>query len=177
MNPLPPIIPIAVPPALALAPPASPVAPPAPVQVPVFNASVAVVKKFVLCITKELKEDLALFKDYNVVQYDDNVHKNIPIANYDWDFLVLDLRNKGDRYCFMKEVAPNRALYNVIVYCHKFEVDDVDVDNDNAFATFPAKQATKEDFEKLLLMKRIKKPKWYVSLFGCILNYYNKVKN
>lgn len=147
-------------------------------QVPVFNGIANVVKKFVLCITRDLeKEHHALLKNYTVVEYDDTIHKNIPIQNYAWDFLILDLREKGDRYCYMKEVAPSRLLYNVIVYCHGFEMDEVDISYDNAFSKFPTQQATKEDFEKLLMMKRIRKPRCYVSLFSCLLNYYHKAKN
>jgi hypothetical protein len=136
------------------------------------------VKKFVLCITKDLKkEDKALFKDYRFVEYEDDIHKNIPIETYAWDFLVLDLRERGDRYCYMKEVAPNKHKYHVIAYGHAFELDEIDIEYDNALSKFPERQAKKEDFEMLLMLKRIKKPKWYVSLFSCILNFYHKAKN
>ena len=136
-------------------------------------------KKFVLCITKDLKkEDKALFAEYKLVEYDDQVHRNIPINTFAWDFLVIDLREKGDRYCFMKEVQPNREKYVVLVYCHSFEADEpVDVDCDNVITSFPARQARKEDFQMLLLMKRIRKPKWWVSLFSCVLSYAHKIKN
>jgi hypothetical protein len=148
------------------------------VPVPVFVDAVAVVKKFILLITKDLTpEDVALFKGYDLVEYDDGLHKNLPIDAYDWDVLVLDLREKSDRYCIMKEVVPHRALYNLIVYCHKFEMDDIDVEYDNAFAKFPEKQANKQDWEKLLLAKRIKKPRAWVSFLGCLANLYSKVKN
>lgn len=136
------------------------------------------VKKIVLCITKDLKaEDKALFSDYKVVEFDSDTHKNIPITTFSWDILVLDLREKGDRYCMMKEVNPNRDKYKVIAYCHGFEVDDVDVDCDNVLTSFPVRQARKEDFEMLLMMKRITKPKWWKSLFSCVLNFVHKVKN
>lgn len=136
------------------------------------------VKKFILCITKDLKkEDKDLFKDYKLVEYEDDIHKNVPIDSYAWDFLILDLRERSDRYTFMREVAPHKHKYNIIVYCHMFEIEDIDVEYDNALAKFPHKQARREDFEMLLMMKRIKAPKWYVSLFSCILNFYHKAKN
>jgi len=136
------------------------------------------VKKFVLCITKDLKkEDKALFKDYRFVEYEDDIHKNIPIETYAWDFLVLDLREKSHRYTYMKEVAPNKYKYNIIAYGHAFELDDIDIEYDNALAKFPERQAKKIDFEMLLMLKRIKAPKWYISLFSCILNFYHKTKN
>ena len=135
------------------------------------------VRKFVLCITKDLKEeDLALFKDYRMVEYDDQTHRNIPIDTFAWDFLVLDMREKGDRYCLIKEVYPKKHKYHVIVYCHGFEEDDVDVEADNVLTSFPIRQARREDWELLLLSHRVKKPRWYVSLFSCILGFYNKTK-
>jgi hypothetical protein len=136
------------------------------------------IKKIILCVTKDLKpEDLALLSDYKVVEYDDNTHKNIPITAFAWDILVLDLREKGDRYCYMKEVQPVRHRYKVIAFVHGFEVDDVDIDCDNVLTSFPVRQARKEDFEMLLMMKRISKPKWWKSLFSCVLNFVHKVKN
>lgn len=136
------------------------------------------IKKFILVISKDLKPaDLDLLKDYRCVEYNDNVHRNIPITAFAFDFLILDLREKGDRYCYMKEVAPNRQRYHVIGYCHGFEEADFDVECDNIISKFPERQARREDFEMLLLIHRIKAPKWYVSLFSCILNFYNRTKN
>jgi len=145
---------------------------------PVYEAKLDLpLRKFVLCITRDVKEeDLVLFKDYRMVEYDDQTHRNIPIDTFAWDFLVLDLREKGDRYCLLKEVYPKKHKYNVIVYCHGFEEEDVDVEADNVLTSFPMRQARKEDFELLLMTHRVKKPRWYVSLFGCILNFYNKTK-
>jgi hypothetical protein len=146
---------------------------------PVFKAKLDLdVKKFVLCITKDLKkEDLALLSDYRVVEYDDAVHRNIPITAFHWDILIIDLREKGDRYCFMKEVQPARNKYNIIAYVHSFEVDDVDIDCDNILSSFPLRQARKEDFEMLLMMKRVTKPRWWKSLFTCIVNFVHQTKN
>jgi hypothetical protein len=149
------------------------------VHEPVYQAKLELdVKKFVLCISKDLKkEDMALLNDYKVVEYDDDTHKNIPITAFQWDILILDLREKGDRYCFMKEVQPARNKYKIIAYVHSFEVDDIDVECDNIITQFPVRQARKEDFEMLLMMKRVSKPRWYKSLFNCVLTFFNKAKN
>ena len=147
------------------------------VEVPQFNAVVAVVKKFIFFITKDLsKEDLELFKAYNMVEYEDHLHKNLPIHSFEWDILVFDLREKADRYAVMKEVLPFRNLYNLIVYAHSFELDDLEIEYDNAFAKFPERQASKQEFEKVLLQKRLKKPRWYVSLFSCLASVYAKTR-
>ena len=150
-----------------------------PPKVPVMLAKLEdiLLKKFILCITKDLTpEDKALFADYRLVEYDDQIHRNVAIDQIRWDFLVIDLRQKGDRYCFMKEVQPRRDLYNIIVFCHGFEMDDIDIVHDNILSSFPLRQARREDFEMLLLMHRIKKPKWYFSLLSCVLNFYNRSK-
>jgi hypothetical protein len=148
-------------------------------RVPVMLAKLddILLKKFILCITKDLTpEDKALFADYRLVEYDDQIHRNVPIDQIRWDFLVIDLRQKGDRYTFMKEVQPRRELYNIIVFCHGFEVDDIEIPHDNALSSFPLRQAKREDFEMLLLMARVKKPRWWISLFSCILNFYHRTK-
>lgn len=135
-------------------------------------------KKFILCITRDLsKEDKLLFKNFDLLEYEDDIHKNIPIDNYKWDVLVLDLRKKTDRYCYMKNVKPKRDQYNVICFCFKFEEDDIDIECDNVLSSFPLKQARVEDFEALLLMKRIIKPKWWKSLFSACLGFYHQIKN
>jgi len=146
---------------------------------PVYQAKLDLdVKKFVMCITKDLKkEDVALLSDYKVVEYDDDTHKNIPITAFQWDILILDLREKGDRYCFMKEVQPARNKYRIIAYVHSFEIDDIDIECDNVLSSFPVRQARKEDFEMLLMMKRITKPKWWKSLFTCVVNFIHQSKN
>lgn len=148
-----------------------------PHHVPVMLAKLedVLIKKFILCITKDLKdEDRALFRDYKMVEYDDLIHRNVPVDQIKFDFLVIDLREKGDRYCFMKEVQPRRDLYHIIVYCHGFEADDIDIPHDNTLSSFPVRQAKREDFEMLLLMKRISKPRWWVSLLGCVFSMYQR---
>jgi hypothetical protein len=146
---------------------------------PVLPPVVPDKKKYILCISKDLNDDdFSLFKPFNLVIYDDDIHKNIPINSYDFDILVLDMRKRGDRYTLMKEVIVNKESYFLILYVHSFEIEQDFVENpDNVLTKFPQKQARKEDFLALLLVKRIKKPRWYVSLFCCLYNAYNKAKN
>ena len=155
-------------------PPVIQVQAPAPAPAPAPQAQ----KQLILCITRDLTaEQLQLFQQLVVVKYDDDVHKNLPITSFQFDVLILDLREKGDRYCYTVQVAPNKALYNVVCYCYKFEMhEDVIADADNALATLPVKQATAQAFLNLLLVKRIQKPRWYISLFRCILSGYKEIK-
>jgi len=156
--------------------------PPAAAAVPAPAPPVAVNgKQYILCITKDLVDaELALLKAFNVVQYDDAVHKNIPIRSYPFDILVLDLRCKGDRYTYMKEVEPNRALYKVVIFCYNFEnqeATEIIPDADNILNKLPEPQAVPQTFLDMLLVKRIKKPRWYFALFRCIASGYSKIKN
>jgi hypothetical protein len=76
----------------------------------------------------------------------------------------------------MKHIQNKKDKYLVVLYKYGFEKSDYNLNEDNAFDKFPAKQARKEDFDALLLVQRIVKPRWYVALFQCILNAYTKVK-
>ena len=73
--------------------------------------------------SEDVIEAKQLFKQFQVTEYDHEIHHNLPINSYEWEVLVLDIREKGDRYCYLREVTPHRDKYNVVVYCHKFESD------------------------------------------------------
>jgi hypothetical protein len=137
-------------------------------------------KQFILCISKDLTpEDYSLFKNINVETFNDSIHRNIPIEKYQpFDLLVLDIRNQADRYTYMKQIQTHRKLYHVILYCHGFEKDENLIENpDNVISKLPEKQANKQEFLDLLLVRRIKKPRWYVSLFKCCFKTYAHIKN
>jgi len=134
-------------------------------------------KQFILCITKDLSiEDKALFGKLDLLEYEDRIHKNIPIDTLDFDVLIMDLREQSDRYAYIKEVKPKKDKYNVVCYCYNFEKDEI-IDCDNTLSKLPEKQATASAFLDMLLVKRIQKPRWYISLFRCVLSSYHQLKN
>lgn len=137
------------------------------------------IKKIVICTTRDISdEDKALFNQYGkLVEYNDRIHANMPIDSYPWSYLVFDLRESEDRYALMRMVLPYKENYRVIVYSYKFESDEIIPEADNIIHSFPKVQAKKIDFENLLLQKRISKPRWWVSLFSCILTTYYRAKN
>jgi hypothetical protein len=146
---------------------------------PEFEAKLDLgLKKFVIALTKDLsEEERRLFSEYGkVVFYNDRIHNNMPIDAYAWDYLFFDMRNSEDRYAIMRMVLPFRERYNIVVYSYKFEKDEIIPEADNHLSSFPKIQARREDFECLLLQKRLAKPRWYVSLFSCILDAYHSVK-
>jgi hypothetical protein len=147
---------------------------------PAFEAKLDLgLKKYVFAITRDFNEDdKKLISEYGkLVYYNDRIHCNIPIDTYDWEYLVFDLRNSEDRYALMRTVIPYRQKYNLIVYSYKFEQDEIIPDADNHISSLPKIQARKLDFDALLLQQRLKKPRWYMSLFSCMIEAYHKVKN
>lgn len=135
-------------------------------------------KKIVIVITKDIpEEDMKVLKEYGkVLEYDNRIHANMPIDSYKWDYLIFDIRESGDRYELMRSVCPFKNKYKIIVYSYFFEKDEVIPEADNHLSSFPKIQAKREDYEALLLQKRLSKPRWWVSLFQCILGVYNGVK-
>jgi hypothetical protein len=136
------------------------------------------VKRIILCITRDIaEEDLSLLKEYGkVLSYDHNLHNNLACDRFDWDYLLLDLRDSDCRYYMMRHVLPHKDEYAVVVYHFPFEDQEDLIEADSYFTSFPRKQATKIAFNQLMLIQRIKKPRAAVSLFKCCLNIYSKVK-
>ena len=134
-------------------------------------------KKIVIVITKDIpEEDMKVLNGYGkVLEYDNRIHANLPIDTYKWDYLIFDMRESGDRYELMRSVLPYKDKYKVIVYSYFFENDVID-EADNHLSSFPKIQAKREDYEALLLHKRLSKPRWYVSLFSCLLGIYAGIK-
>lgn len=140
---------------------------------------IAPVKRFILCISKELdKEVVRALQNYGkMLVFEDNMNNMCPDM-FEFDYLVLDLRKKQDRYFFLKQIKPVEAKYNVLLYCSLYEVDDLkdDAHYDNVLTSFPTRQARKVDFDDLLLLERLPKPRWYVSLFKCLFKWYHSGK-
>ena len=133
-------------------------------------------KQYILCITRDLsKQDKELFAKLDVEYYNDKLHRNLPISSFDFDVLVMDLREQSDRYAYIKEVKPRRKDFYVILYSFGFEKDEI-VDCDNQLSKFPEAQPTAQQFLEMLLIKRISRPRWYISLFKCILSSYHELK-
>ena len=84
-------------------------------------------KKIVICITRDIsKEDMAVFQGYGkVIEYDHDIHNNLPASAFPYDYLVIDLRESGDRYFLMRNILPFKAEYSIVVYSYAFERDEV----------------------------------------------------
>jgi len=142
--------------------------------------SVSENKRYIFCISKDLSsDDKENLKDNGrVLYYNHDLMSNLPPTSFDFDYLVVDLRDKNHRYFFLKEVKPIENKFYVILYCHKFEVEDLSnlAHYDNVLTKLPMKQARKVDFNNLLLVERLPKPSCFLSLAKYIFRAYSQAK-
>lgn len=135
--------------------------------------------RMVICITKDIDElEEKVLSDYGkVIKYEHDLHNNIDCDTLVFDYFILDIRKKDDRYYFMKQIIANakRDHYHVVLYNYCFE-DNVDFNCDNQINSFPKKQANKKDFDTLLLMKRIKAPRAWIDFFRKCFGLYQQLK-
>lgn len=132
--------------------------------------------KFIICISRTLtEEEKKLLSEYGIVKdYDNDLYNNIQLEDINFDYLIVDLRKKVDRYYFMKYILVKKDLYKVILYQYAFE--DKSIECDNVITSFPQRQATRLIFNQLLLLGRIKEPRAWLSFLKCCLGVYKDLK-
>jgi hypothetical protein len=124
-------------------------------------------KVFLIVASRDLEaEELELLKLYGKVLEYDNCHINIPlfelIKQNEAKYVVFDIRNKQHRMAISKassECESNNA--HLVAVVHSWEKLDDFVDDakcENCMSSLPPKQAFKEDFDTLLLEKKIRQP-------------------
>jgi hypothetical protein len=135
-------------------------------------------KRVIICVTRDIAEDdLSLLKGYGkILSYNHNLHNNLSCDRFEWEYLVLDLRDSDCRYYYMRHVLPHKDEYSICCYHFPFEDQDDLLEVDSYFTSFPKEQATKKSFNELMLMKRLTKPRAAISLLKCCLALYNKTK-
>ena len=137
-------------------------------------------KRFVICISRDISEaDHKMISEYGkVVVFNNVLYNNLDPLSYNWDYLILDHRQKADRYYHLKHIKPIENQLNVILFCHGIEIQDLKNDNhyDNVISKFPERQARADDFNSLLLIERLPSPKWWWSLAKCLFKNYANVQ-
>jgi len=137
-------------------------------------------KRYIFCISKDLSSDDKenLRDNGRVLFYNHDLMNNMSPESFDFEYLIVDMRNKSDRYFYIKEIKPIEDKFHVILYCHKFEIDDLsNIDHfDNVLCKLPVKQARKVDFNNLLLVQRLPAPSCFFSLAKYIFRAYNSGK-
>jgi hypothetical protein len=131
-------------------------------------------KRFAICLSHDLsKDDLELLSYYGkVLFYDHDIHNNLDPMDLEFDYLIVDTRNRHHRYFYLEHIRYHDYGFNRILHCYEFEVEDLEDENDrvydNTLISFPMKRATRRDFNILMLSDRVPVPRWYVSLFKCV---------
>jgi hypothetical protein len=135
-------------------------------------------KRVIICCTRDIAEDdLSLLKGYGkVLFYNHSLHNNLSCDRFEWEYLVLDLRDSDVRYYIMKNVLPHKDEYHICCYHLPFEDQEDLLDADSYFTSFPKEQATKQSFNELMMMKRLVKPRAAISLLKCCISAYGKVR-
>jgi len=132
--------------------------------------------KFIICISRTLsEEDSKLLSEYGVVkEYNNDLYNNIQLEDINFDYLIVDLRRKTDRYYFMKYILPKKDIYKIVLYQYAFE--DPSIECNNIITSLPQRQATRVIFNQLLLLGRIKEPRAWLSFLKCCLGVYKDLK-
>jgi hypothetical protein len=145
---------------------------------PLIVPAVKQKERFIIAISKNLEEEsLELLKEYGkVIQFENNIYNNIPIQTLDFDYFIIDLRRREDRH-YLQQIDPIfLETIHVISICHFFEKEDEyhsDIGAENILSKLPDRQAFKDDFNRLLLLKKIKKPN---ALFSCVKGLFRVAK-
>lgn len=143
-------------------------APAGPLIVP--DSKLANGESFIFVITKDLsEEDIGLLRAYGrVILFDPKVYLNVPVQSLQFDYMIVDLRLKEGRHYIQQITQSIIDNYNIVSICHSFEKSEdyhQEIGVDNIITKLPDQQAFKEDFDRLLLQKKISKPR---SVFSCI---------
>jgi hypothetical protein len=145
------------------------------VNVERVEASLRSLERFVICISRDFDDQINLLKNYGkVVIYDHTLYANLNPLSFDWDYLILDHREKNDRYYHLRFIKPIENIVKVLLFCHAIENQDLKNENhyDNVLNKLPERQARKKDFDQLLLIERLTAPKWWWSLVKCLFKNY-----
>ena len=135
---------------------------------------------FIILHSKELQpEELEIFKKFGkIAQFDDTYHR-IDAEKLNFDYMFLDLHSKNARL-FYGELDLEK--YNVLAYINIYEkynpnLTKEELQCDNIITSIPKPLTPfKEDFDKALLEKKIKKPNKIISFFSFCLNIFSLLK-
>jgi hypothetical protein len=146
------------------------------VSQPVQQLVVPESEAFVIVCSRDLsEEELSLLKEYGrVVLFDSKVYAKI--QSLDFDYLVIDLRKSEDRHYLQQISVPVLEKYNLISVCHSIQKNEdyhQELGVDNVLSKLPPKQAFKQDFDRLLLQKKISKPNAGVSCIKSVFRLFN----
>ena len=120
-------------------------------------------KKIVILVTRDIsKDDKKLLSTYGVVkEYDKSVYLNLSLQQIDFDYLIVDLREAGDRLFYQKSIQGSTDYHQVI---YKWDWEEVAIPVESSFSSFPTVQASKREYDRLLYIPPIQAPTPCLSL-------------
>lgn len=131
-------------------------------------------KSFLLVCSRDLEPaEMDILQSYGKVLIWRPSYMNIPLAQHEFDYCILDARRKEDRSLL---AANPLDPYHVVVITHKYlSLDDLshDVGAENVISKLPAHQAFKSTFDRLLISKKVRSPSCAKSIIRFLLNLVN----
>lgn len=131
-------------------------------------------KPFLLACSRPLKpEELELLKSYGKVLVFHDSFRNIPLAQHEFDYAVFDLMEKVHRDTLAKEELSKYNVVCVVGLLDGYDDFSSDLCAINCVRTFPARQAFRSEFDRLLLAKKVRKPSVIKSVVRFLCGVFN----
>ena len=116
-------------------------------------------KPFILACSRLLTpEEQELLKLYGRLLVWDSSFRNIPLKSHKADYMVFNLMEKVHRDTLAKEDLSDYHVVCVVGLLDSYDDFASDLGAVNLVRTFPARQAFKGEFDRLLLCPKIRKP-------------------
>lgn len=143
-------------------------------QADVKEADASDSKPFILVCSRDLEQaELDILNSYGKVLIWRPSYMNIPLAQHQFDYCVLDARRKEDRSLL---ASNSLQEYHIVVITHKYlALDDLsnDVGAENVISKLPPHQAFKQTFDRLLISKKVRSPSCLKSVLRFLLSLAN----
>lgn len=122
-------------------------------------------KPFILACSRKLEPaELELLRSYGKVLVFHESFRNIPLSQHQFDYAVFDLMEKVHRDTLAKEDLTKYHVVCIVGLLDTYDDFSSDLCATNCVRTFPARQAFKSEFDRLLLAKKVRKPSVLKSL-------------
>lgn len=130
-------------------------------------------KPFLLACSRKLEPaEMELLKSYGKVLVFDNSFRNIPLKQHQFEYALFDLSEKVHRDTLCKEDLSPYHVVCVVGLLDGYDDFPSDLGAENCVRSFPARQAFKSEFDRLILSRKVRKPSKLKSFlrFVCFLS-------
>ncbi len=124
---------------------------------------------YVICMYRSLSTSiLKRLSTYGKVIVLDSVYVTYPIHLFEFDYLVVDLREKEHRVYYQRYINKQRDHYSIILYRYEFQTNN-EITVHNEIVDFPTQQVNKEEFDRVLLEPLLTEPP------NCIASFFRNL--